>query len=122
MTMDSSSPKSSLILEFEDQDLIGWIMNGDACTSLQKCGTGSDNVHSHHVEQVTSEDDDMSDISNLTGKWRRSRLLVEEQQRRKAIEEAKKRHNSSPFDFMSMLCGDLKALFCDGLKADAASF
>lgn len=122
MTMDSSSPKSSLILEFEDQDLIGWIMNGDACTSLQKCGTDSDNLHSHRVEQVTSEDDDMSDISNLTGKWRRSRLLVEEQQRRKAIEEAKKRHNSSPFDFMSMLCGDLKALFCDGMKADAASF
>lgn len=122
MTMDSSSPKSSIILEFEDQDLIGWIMNGDACTSLQKCGTDSDNVHSHRVEQVTSEDDDMSDISNLTGKWRRSRLLVEEQQRRKAIEEAKKRHHSSPFDFMSMLCGDLKALFCDGLKADAASF
>ena len=122
MTMDSSSPKSSLILEFEDQDLIGWIMNGDACTSLQKCGTDSDILHSHRVEQVTSEDDDMSDISNLTGKWRRSRLLVEEQQRRKAIEEAKKRHNSSPFDFMSMLCGDLKALFCDGLKADAASF
>lgn len=122
MTMESTSPKSSLVLEFEDQDLIGWIMNGDACTSLQKCGTDSDNVHSHVVEQVTSEDDDMSDISNLTGKWRRSRLLVEEQQRRKAIEEAKKRLNSSPFDFMSMLCGDLKALFCDGLKADAASF
>lgn len=121
-TMEPTSPKSSLILEFEDQDLIGWIMNGEACTSLQKCGTDGDNVHSHRVEQVTSEDDDMSDISNLTGKWRRSRLLVEEQQRRKAIEEAKKRHQSSPFDFMSMLCGDLKALFCDSLKVDAASF
>ena len=121
--MDSTSPKSSLILEFEDQDLIGWIMNGDACTSLQKCGTESNDVyHSHRVEQVTSEDDDMSDISNLTGKWRRSRLLVEEQQRRKAAEEANKRHSGRPFDFMSMLCGDLKAMFCDGLKPDAASF
>ena len=48
--------------------------------------------------------------------------MVEEQQRRKAAEEANKRQNGSPFDFMSMLCGDLKAMFCDGLKPDAASF
>ena len=122
-----NSPKSSLILEFEDQDLIGWIMNGEACASLhQKCGGMDDYVvHSHRVQQVTSDDDDMSDISNLTGRWRRSRLLVEEQQRRKA-EEAAKRHTastpSSPFDFMSMFCGDIKALFCDSLKHDAASF
>ena len=120
-------PKSSLILEFEDQDLIGWIMNGEACASLhQKCGGMDDYVvHSHRVQQVTSDDDDMSDISNLTGRWRRSRLLVEEQQRRKT-EEAAKRHTastpSSPFDFMSMFCGDIKALFCDSLKHDAASF
>ena len=119
-----NSPKSSLILEFEDQDLIGWIMNGEACTSLhQKCGGMDDYVvRSHRVQQVTSDDDDMSDISNLTGRWRRSRLLVQEQQRRKAEEEAK-RHTTttgSPFDFMSMFCGDIKALF--GLAPDEASF
>jgi len=116
----STSQKSSLILEFEDQDLIGWIMNGEACTTLHKCSPKS--IHSHRVEQVTSDDDDVSDISNLTGRWRRSRLLMKEQQKRKAEDEANKRHSNNPFNVMSIVCGDLKALLCDGLKPDAASF
>ena len=100
----------SLILEF-DRDIFGCMRDAT-----------NDAGQSHKVD-IMSDDDEVSDISSLTGRWRRQARAMAEEQRRanalKAKEEAVKEKqalSSNPFDCMAMVCGDLKALICEGIE------
>eukprot|EP00562_Extubocellulus_spinifer_P013397 CAMPEP_0178554954 /NCGR_PEP_ID=MMETSP0697-20121206/8608_1 /TAXON_ID=265572 /ORGANISM="Extubocellulus spinifer, Strain CCMP396" /LENGTH=578 /DNA_ID=CAMNT_0020187937 /DNA_START=100 /DNA_END=1836 /DNA_ORIENTATION=- len=100
----------SLILEF-DRDIFGCMRDAT-----------NDAGQSHKVD-IMSDDDEVSDISSLTGRWRRqARAMAEEQKRANALkakeETVKEKHalSSSPFDCMAMVCGDLKALICEGIE------